>query len=219
MIALYVILSVFAVVFVLLLLPVRLSLTFQDELSLSASYLFLRFPIYPKEKEVRLSKYTQRKLKKRKKKLKKKKQIERISATKKAKKPKPTLKQRLRQLRLILYILKNVYKNVLSAVHVRVKRLYVRVGTDDAAKTAILYGIAAQSTSYLLTLLHDHTKTTVKRGGADVIADFCGTESALDVDIVFSVKPISALYLGLRAAFFFLKHKFNDPDKNKKRSE
>ena len=219
MIALYVILSVFAVVFVLLLLPVRLSLTFQDELSLSASYLFLRFPIYPKEKEVRLSKYTQRKLKKRKKKLKKKKQIERISATKKAKKPKPTLKQRLRQLRLILYILKNVYKNVLSAVHVRVKRLYVRVGTDDAAKTAILYGVAAQSTSYLLTLLHDHTKTTVKRGGADVGADFCGTESALDVDIVFSVRPISVLCLGLRAAFFFLKHKFNDPDKNKKRSE
>ncbi len=216
MIALYIILAVLALIFLLLLLPVRLSLIFRDELSLTASYLFVHIPIYPKEKAVRPSDYSPRKLRKRKKKLKKKRQLQKAAAAKKASKPKVPLKQRIRQLRLILYILKNVYKNILSAVHVRVKRLYVRVATEDAAKTAILYGVAAQGTSYLLQLLHDHTKTTVKRGGADVIADFCGTESSLDADILFSVRPISVLYLGLRAAFFFLKHKLTSPDKKQK---
>ena len=216
MIALYVILAILATVFLLLLIPVRLSLVFHEEFSLSASYLFFRFPIHPKQKKIRFSDYTPKKIRKRKKKLRKKRRLEHAKAVKKAQKPKVTLKERLRQLRLILYILKNVYKNILSAVHIRVKQFYVRVATDDAAKTAILYGVAAQRTSYLLKLLHDHTKTTVKRGGTDVVADFCATESTLDVDIVFSVKPISAIYLGLRATFLFLKHKSNDPDKNKK---
>lgn len=217
MIALYILLAVFVLIFLLLLCPVRLSLIYNDELSLTASYLFLRFPIVSKNKEIRLSKYTPKRLRKRKRKLRQKQRIKKIAAEKKANKPKVPLKQRLRQLRLLLYILKNVYKNILSAVHVRVRRLYVRVATEDAAKTALLYGAAAQGTAYLLKLLHDHTKTTVKRGGADVVADFCATESTLDAEIIFSVKPISILWLGLRAAYFFLKHKlYNNPEKNKK---
>lgn len=214
MTALLIILIVLALLLVLLLIPVRLSLSFHDALSVSASYLFLHFPLYPKEKGVRLSDYTPRKLRKRKRKLREKQRQEKAAKAKKAQKPKMSLEKRLRQLRLILAVLKNVYKNILSAVHVRVKRFYVTVATDDAAKTAILYGIAAQSTAYLIALLRQETKTTVKRGGADVIADFCGTESALDVHIVFSARPISLLYLGLRAAFLFLKYR-KQPDKNK----
>ena len=207
MTVLYIVLAVAVLLLLLLLIPIRLSLVFREELCIKASYLFFRFPIYPKEKSVRVSDYTPRRLRKKKKKHKKKRQLEKAAAAKKAKKPQKTLKQRLRQLRLILYILKNVYKNILSAVRVRVKRLYVTVATDDAAKTALLYGVASQSTASLLELLSDHTKTTVKRGGADVIVDFCGTECALDAEIVFSAKPIALLYLGLRTVFLFFKHK------------
>ena len=214
MTALLIILIVLALLLVLWLIPVRLSLSFHNALSVSASYLFFHFPLYPREKVVRLSDYTPRKLRKRKRKLRGKQRQEKAAKAKKAQKPKMSLEKRLRQLRLILAVLKNVYKNILSAVHVRVKRFYVTVATDDAAKTAILYGIAAQSTAYLITLLRQETKTTVKRGGADVIADFCGTESALDVHIVFSARPISLLYLGLRAALLFLMYR-KQPDKNK----
>lgn len=215
MTALYMILGVIAVLFVLLLIPVRLSLVFRDELSLTLSYLFLRFPLYPKKKTVRLSDYTPRKLRKKKRKLRKKRRLEKAAEAKKAQKPKMTLQKRLRQLRLILAILKNIYKNILSAVHIRVKRLYVTVATDDAAKTALLYGAAAQSTSYLLALLESYTKTTVDSGGADVIADFCGTESRLDALLVFSATPIALLGLGLRAAFLFLTKNKTNPKKTK----
>jgi len=214
--ALYIVLGISALLFVLLLVPVRLSLIFKDELSLTLSYLFFRFSLYPREKRVKLSDYTPRKLRKKKKKLRQKRQLEKISEAKKAKKPQKTLTQRLRQLRLILAILKNTYKNILSAVRIRVVRLYVTVATDDAAKTALLYGAAAQSTAYLLSLLRSYTKTTVKRGGADVFANFCETESTLDASIVFSARPLALLCLGLRASFLFLKLKQKQPDKNTK---
>jgi hypothetical protein len=215
--ALYIVLGVIAVILLLLLIPIRLSLVFKDRLSLTLSYLFFRFPLYPNEKRVKPSDYTPRKLRKKKRKLRKKRLIEKAAAAHKAKKPKMTLEKRLRQLRLILSVLKGVYENILSAVHLRVKRLFVTVATDDAAKTAILYGVAAQSTSYLLALLSSYTKTTVKSGDADVIADFCGTESTLDASLVFWATPLSLLCLGIRAAFLFLKQK--QLDKNKKRSK
>ena len=213
MTALLIVLSIFALLLLLLLIPVRLSLSFRETLSISVSYLFLRFPLYPREKEVRLSDYTPRKLRKRKRKLRNKRRIEKVKEAQKSRKNKKTLEKKLRQLRLILAILKHVYKNILSAVHLRVKRFYVTVATDDAAKTAILYGIAAQSTSYLLALLKAYTKTSVKRGFVDVVADFCGKESTLDVNLVFSITPCSLLLLGIRTAFLFLKQK--QPDKNK----
>ena len=213
MIALYIIAGVLALLVLLLLIPVRLSLVYSDDLSLTASYLFFRFPIYPKEKKVRLSDYTPRKIRKRKRKAKKKRRLENVAAKAKAKKKK-TLEQKLRQLRLLLHILKDTYESILSAVRVRVLRLYITVATDDAAKTAILYGVAAQSTAYLLTLLQTYTKTAAKRDRVNVIADFCKEESEIDTAIVFSATPIALLLLGLRAAFLFLKYKFKkQPDK------
>ncbi len=215
MTALYIIAGVLALLVLLLLLPVRLSLRSSKDFSLTLSYLFLQIPLYPKKKSVRLSDYTPRKLRKKKRKARKKRRLEEAAAKAK-KKPAKTLKQRLRQIRLILHILKNTYKSILSAVKVRVRRFYITVATDDAAKTAILYGVASQSTAYLLELLSTYTKTTAKRGGVDVVADFCGESSTLDAEIVFSVTPLSLLRLGLRAALLFLKYKFKkQPDKIK----
>ena len=80
MIALYIILAVLAIITLLLFLPVRLTLSFRDELALRASYLFFKFPIYPKDTKIKLSDYTPRKIRKRKKKLKKKRRLEKIAA-------------------------------------------------------------------------------------------------------------------------------------------
>lgn len=205
MTALYIIAGVLALFVLLLFLPVRLSLTYSDELSLRLSYLFFRFPLYPKEKKVRLSDYTPKKLRKKKRKLRKERRLE--NAAKAHKKKPKSIKQQLRQIRLLLHILKNTYQSILSSVKVRVHRLYITVATDDAAKTALLYGVAAQSTAYLMELLNDWTATTAKQGAVNVVADFCHNESSLDAAIVFSVTPFSLLALGLRATFLFLKYK------------
>ena len=219
MTALYIFLAVLAFLLLLLFIPVRLSLVFRDDLSISLSYLFLHFPLYPKEKEVRLSDYTPRKLRKKKRKLKEKRKRKAAAAppaTAQQKKSEKPLEKRLRQLRLVISILKNVYKKILRAVHIRVKRLYVKIATDDAAKTALLYGAASGAVAHLIALFESLTKTTVARGGANVVADFCGTESTLDAHVVFSATPISLLCVGVRAAFLFLKHKLTKTDdKNK----
>ena len=215
MTALYILSGVLLLLLLLLFLPVHLSLIYSDKLSIKLAYLFFNFSLYPKEKKVRLSDYTPRKIRKKKRKIRKKRQLEKATLKVK-KKPQKTLKQKLRQVRLILHILKNTYAGILSAVRVRVHRLYITVATDDAAKTALLYGVAAQSTAYLMEVLGDFTKTTAKRGAVDVVADFCGSESTLDAAIVFSVTPFSILVLGIRAAFLFLKYKLKkQPEKIK----
>ena len=58
MIAVYIVLSVLLLIFILAMLPVSLNLKYMDEVSLCASVLGLKFMLYPKEKEKKGSKET-----------------------------------------------------------------------------------------------------------------------------------------------------------------
>ena len=215
MTGLYIFATVLSVILLLLFSPIRLSLRFESALTVRIRYLFLRFSLYPKEKRIRLSDYTPRKIRKRRKKAIKKRRIAKQKAALKEpkKKPKRTLKQNLRLVRLLLTILKDVYRDILNAVHIRVRRFKVTVATEDAAKTAILYGTAAQSTAYLLEALRNFTKTRISYKNVDVVADFTASESVLAVDLSFWTTPFSLCALGIKAFFLFLTQK--NTDKNK----
>ncbi|MBQ9735459.1 MAG: DUF2953 domain-containing protein [Clostridia bacterium] len=199
MLALIIVLCVLLVILTLLLLPIRLSVSYQDDVKASLSFLFLRFPLYPKkEKRIRPRDYSKKKLKKRKRK-------RQAAASGAAPKKKKTATQSLRTVRLLLHIFKDVYQHFFPAFRIRVCRLNAVVATTDAASTAILYGVVCQSVSYLLEALHRMTGKSVKGDEVTVVADFLGEKTSLSLDILLSTNLLRVLCLALRAATSFLK--------------
>ena len=154
--ALVIVFSILAALLLLLLAKLRITLSYGDELSLSARYLLFRFSLYPRK----------RRRKKPTKTVKKKKSSE--TATTKAtdkkgasseKKPKRRLS--FGDIRFLLRILRETLAKILDKAsrHVRitVRELRVTIGGErDAAAAAIEYGLVSQTASYLLAYL-DHT--------------------------------------------------------------
>ena len=219
MIVLLCVIAVIACLLLLLLCPIRVTLQYDEDLRVTLSYLCFRRVLYPEEDEVRLSDYTPRRVRRRRRKAFRKKQLEKQKAAlqkkEKEKTEETSLRQKIRTVRLFLHILRELYRPVISAVRIRVYRLYAKVATEDAAKTAILYGVAAQGVAYLLELLEDHTKTKIDDRYVGVYADFCDTETAFDVKIRFSASPLRLLLVGAKALLLLFKTKDQNDDKNK----
>lgn len=77
----------------------------------------------------------------------------------------------------------------------RARRVIVTVSTDDAAKTALLYGAVSAALAGLIELL-DRSVARVKTRGRDEInvhADFVGGKTTADVDIILSARVFGIL--------------------------
>ncbi len=109
----------------------------------------------------------------------------------KASQPTPSLKENLD---MITAIVKKVRRLAGERVRVRVKRLQITVSSDDASKTAILYGVTSQSVAYLIGIL-EACFTHVKRKPGEVFVkpDFVSERSTAKIGIVFSASIFSAL--------------------------
>lgn len=190
--------------FILLLFPVRASLRYDGAFSVEGRYLFFRFPIYPKRKP-RLSDYSPRKVRKMKRKRKQAREKERLKARLAQKhaakpraegKPKETTPEKiLRIVRLVLYVLRNTYYRI------RIRRLFITVASDDAAKTAILYGVTAQSVAYLLATAKGFVRLREDDGAVGVVADFLATTSSVEIHLTVSTTPLHVLIMLLRRLF------------------
>ena len=81
------------------------------------------------------------------------------------------------------------FSRFLGHLRIDVARLHVTVGSPEAAKTAILYGVAVQGVGYILTFLDKASNLKgMKRADVRVDADFLSEEIRLDVDISFSLR-------------------------------
>ena len=78
-------------------------------------------------------------------------------------------------------------------VKIRVLRYKIIIGTDDAAKTALLYGAAEQATAYLFTILGENAKFTFSKKNSLVWADFTSDRTMADVKIDVSISVFGAL--------------------------
>jgi len=215
------ILAILVLLFFLLLLPIRISLCYHDDLTVTVSYLFFTVRKYPNEKTVRLSDYTPRRVRKRRRKALQKQRIEKEKAALKKKqvKKKKSAMQGLRFVRILLNLIKEIYKPVISAVRIRVDRLYVAVATEDAAKTAILYGTLAQGTAYLLSLLESFTRTKINTGEVGVVADFAGSKTVADIKIRLLISPLRIAGLYLKTVWHLLKKRAASEEKNTENGE
>lgn len=109
--------------------------------------------------------------------------------------PSPNLKENLD---MILALLKKLYKVTEGKVKIRVKRLKIAVATDDAAKTAILYGTVVASVASIIGFI-DRKFTRVRRRSGDmqVYTDYLSTRSRAEIDIICSIRLYRAAFIGI----------------------
>lgn len=214
MIAVYIVLSVLLLIFILAMLPVSLNLKYRDEVSLCASVLGLKFMLYPKKKEkVKISDYSKKKLEKKKRKaqrkrLKLKKKADSKRATAKPSgepKRKPSFSENLQ---LIYGLLKACIGQASKYVKLKAQKIVINVGSEDAAKTALLYAAVNNSVVLILTLLDSCKKLKNFKGSEIAVnADFVSEKCSADVDISLSMRVWQILKGLFAAALKYVKSK------------
>ena len=206
---------------------------YRDEVALSVSVLGIKLGILPKkEKTVNIKKYSAKKFRKmlkkkqldeEKKLAKKKKKDEQKSAKKLAKKQAqeekkkrekepplehPKKKRSLGEnLSLVGDILATFFSRFGHHFRIKTARLNITVATDDAAKTAILYGVAVQGVEYILALLDKLTNVDYKKNSeVNVGVDYLSETMSVDVSIAFAIRVWHLFDIIFRVAFRAIKN-------------
>lgn len=136
----------------------------------------------------RLAKAAKAAEKKKKKEEQKKKKAEEKAAQKASGKPKKKGMAISDLITLGLHVLGILFGRFGKHVRVRIARLHVAVGSEDAAKTAMLYGTISQAACYVAHLLDAcSTLRHPARADVDIHADYLSETISADVEIGISI--------------------------------
>ncbi len=189
MTALLIILSVIALVFLLLMLRCDFHIVHKNDFKATFHILFVRIPLYPKKKKrVKISDYSRRALEKKRKKAeklqKKQKKKPTASSQKPQKKQAPT-----NTIAFLRHFLKMLLTKSFGYLRVRINRICVKVGSDDPAKTALLFAAVNTALIGLLETLDNFGKFGSKcRSILSVSPDYLAKETEWDIHIVLSLR-------------------------------
>ncbi len=207
LIILLVILAVIALIFGILMLRGNLHITYRDDLGAVFHLLGLRLILYPEQKEkINFKYYSTKALKKRRAKAQKKRQKQQsrpsqptaadLVAALPIKKKNPAI-----TILFILRFCKVLFGGFFGYAKLRVSRIRIKVATDDPAKTAVLFGSVNAAVLAFLELLDQFEKFGGKdKSELSVTPDFTGTQTDIDVHIVFSLRVWQWLVILYRTA-------------------
>lgn len=211
----------------ILLLRATVTIKYLDEFALTVRVLFLKFRILPaKERKIDPDDYSPRKFrriirKKEKKAEKRRRKAEKKAAKKakkkakaeeKAKRSGKVLVKKKRSLSDIVEIVELVgelltvfVKRFAKHLRIKVARLHITVASDDAAKTACMYGAVSQGVAYILELLDRVTNLKYKSDSDVYVAvDFSAQKPSADIEISFSMSVGQLLDILLRTGGRFI---------------
>lgn len=215
MIALYVILAVVLVIFLLLMLPVGIVVRWKEGFFVSIKVAFVKVRLFPKkEKKIRLRDYSKKNFEKllererraAEKKSAKKSKKKKAQATEGEEAKKGSGDEKNELLRGLYGMRSSIWKIVKSfGGHIRtdVVRADIAIGAEDAAKCAVLYGAASQLCAYILEFLERSTKMKTKKEAISIRADFDRTRTEAEVEFHFSSRVIHALHAILKFGFAY----------------
>ncbi|MBO5110245.1 MAG: hypothetical protein J6D21_05945 [Clostridia bacterium] len=206
----YVLFAIILLFVFLLLLPIRIHIRYENgEPEVYIKVLFFKKSIYT-EKIGKIEKPKTAKKKKKK--------------TPKKKTPQATekKKQSLEDIRgtvdLVLDVLGALKDKFFSSLKITAATVYVSVGSDNAAKTALLYGGICQGVAYLWEFLDGITQLkTVKKSYIHVGCDFSATETVAAIHLILSMRVHQLLGHAFRALKAFLMHKLKNESKTMKK--
>lgn len=207
---------------------IKVGIEFKDEFRLWVSFLGVKHTLLPKKpKKYKIRDYTPKKIAKRdrkaaeeakrkaEKKAKRKAERSAKRRKKKAMGNKLTPKEKRAQFReklakwptiddsadLLLTILETFFTSFFGRFHFHVAKVRIAVGSDDAAKTALLTTIIDNTIEPLLYAVDRHSNLHVRRN-ADVCVypDFLAEEIKYDVQLAFSMSIASFLWTVIKTA-------------------
>ena len=109
---------------------------------------------------------------------------------------------------VIRELLAVVFARFTHHVKIRATRIVIKVATDDAAKTAILFGAVNQAVAAILEILDSSGKLQGLKSARILVApDFTAEKTSADIHIVLSLRVWHMLDILLRAAWRFVKRK------------
>ena len=175
-----------------------LRIKYDDKLIAYIRILFIKIPLYPKEERKKRYPHSmsRRKAKKIKESLsKKEKKPSKKSKDEKEKSEKKGKNDILSIISIITAFVKNFLKKFLNSARIKVAKLHVTVATDEAAKTAVMYGAVSQSVNVLFPMLEGikNFKKLPKEKDLSVEPDFLSDKSRIDADITLYVRVGGAL--------------------------
>lgn len=144
--------------------------------------------------------------------------------SKKSAKPEKKEKQSIEDIvalvKLLIEIAKKVLEKTWRYIRIKIERYDITVGTDDAAKTALIYGGVSQATSYLFTLLDETAHFRVKRKApVNVGVDFLSAETRANVQMDFCLRLWHIISIGLGAGIIYLRGMKKSGNNNKKKNK
>lgn len=102
----------------------------------------------------------------------------------------------LENLACIFSVVREIYYRSRGKLKIKVHKMKIVIGTEDAAKTAILYGAILQSTAYILQWIQDHfNRLRRSDGDMQVIPDYTAYTSHAEVDIACSMTFLRILII------------------------
>lgn len=120
-----------------------------------------------------------------------------LEAKRKKKAESATLKENLD---LVKKIVAFFFSRLFRHLRIDVTRIHIIIGTDEAAKTAMMYGITVQAVAYILALLDKVTNLHgLQKRDVYVDTDFLSEEMKIDVKIAFSIRLWHIFHLAFGA--------------------
>ena len=228
-----VILAILAFFYLISLIRFKFIIEYNDELKMDVRIMhFIRIPISPKkEKKTKLSRYTpkavakreqkqlEKEAKKEQKKIEKKQKKQEKKQRKKEhpeefKKPKRSLADNIS---LIADVVKVFFSRFFKHFRIDFSRIHISIVGEDAAQTAILYGVICQSVSYLLEIMKAiKTISPPDLSDVSVTPDWIGEKTQVDIKIAFSMRVGNVFDILGRVIWRAITHLFHDMKKQNK---
>ena len=187
MTGLWIALGIFLFFFFVFIIPIHVTVGLTDSISVMLRILFLKIPILPKDKKKKKKK-KKPKEKKKKPKKKKEKKPEDEEKKKKKKKRKITANDIVALVRMLLNVVAALFKRLGRNFKIRIHAYEICVASDEAAKTAVMYGAVKSLSETIFLRLQDSINfKIVKNAPVGVYADFLETKFKANVKIDFSI--------------------------------
>ena len=206
---LWITLGIFLFFFFIFIIPIHVTVGMTESVSVMIRILFLKIPILPKPKKKK-----KKKEKKPKEKKKKEKKPEDAEKKKKKKKKKKKVSDIVALVRMLLNVVAALFKRLGRNFKIRVHAYEICVASEEAAKTAVMYGAVKTLSETLFLRLQDSINfKIVKKAPVGIYVDFLEEKFKANVKIDFSIS-IAGVFGILFAAIgefirSFIKMSFN----------
>ncbi len=117
-------------------------------------------------------------------------------------------------LKAVTRAFKSIFGNSSKHLHIKLRELRVRVATQDAAKTALLYGTIHAAAETLVDLLLEYTNFSFQKEKVQIVSDFQSTTCKIDVCLSLTICPIHLFTTYSNAYLAFMQDVLDTPEKS-----